>query len=599
MTPDAEGENQPHKSTADALLDRAISYHQAEMLDDAKRLYQEILLLQPDHALATHHLGLIAAQQGIYQAAIKLFRKAVLLDSKQYQFHNNLGKTLRLNGETNEAINCFRKALDINPNFSDACLNLASTLQDQGSLEEAIHYYQRYLSTNPNNTIALFNLGGIYGLKGDLHAAVNTLKKGLAINPDSSEAYNNLGNFLAEQGNLDDAISAYTQAINVNPNNIDAMHNLGFALRQTGKTTEAASIYRQALSIQPDNARIYHALSSTERLTADDKDVIKMQALLKKDGIDQTDKMFLCFALGKAFENSKNYDTSFSYVLTANKIRRGQINYNIEIQKKFIDNLINTFDRTFFSARESYGTDDKMPIFIVGMPRSGTTLVEQILASHPQIHGAGEISDIKNILLKENTKMSGGHFPAMVPALEQHEIKQLAESYLLKIRSLAGNKIRVTNKMPSNFLFIGMIRLMFPRAKIIHCKRNPADTCLSCFKNYFPNSQEFSYDLSELGKYYVLYQKLMAHWHATLPDYIYDINYEDLISDQENQTRRLLDFCELPWHDACLSFHKSKRAIRTVSVEQARKPIYNSSIQGWRHYEKQLEPLLKELNQIK
>jgi len=580
----------------DDLFNQAISLHQAGKLEEAKQLYQKIILAQPDHALVTHHTGLITAQQGFYQEAIELFKQAILLDNKQASFHNNLGKTLRILGKTSEAIDCFHKALEINPGFSDALLNLGNTLKEAGRLEEAIRYYNQFLTIHPDNADAHISLGSALRLHGNLDASINSLKKGLAINPESSVGYNNLGNVLGEQGKLNDAISAYTKAININPGNVDAIYNLGFSLRQTGRTDDAIKAYRQALTIKPDNALIYQALTAAGKFTVQDDDIKKMQVLLNNDTTSQTDRMLLCFALGKAFEDLKEYNTSFDYILTANKIKRDSLNYDLNVDKNFMQSLIKIFDKTFFANRASYGINDKMPVFILGMPRSGTTLAEQILSSHPQVFGAGEISDIVNIILNENPKITGKTFPEIIPTLEKNEVRHLAETYLTKIRSLAENEILVSNKMPSNFLFIGMIRLMFPGAKIIHCKRDPADTCLSCFKNYFPNGQEFSYDLSELGKYYTFYQQLMNHWHATLPGYIYDLNYEDLIIDQENQTQRLLHFCELPWDDACLSFHNSSRAIRTVSIEQARKPIYKSSIQGWKRYKNQLAPLLKELS---
>ena len=595
MNSDSQDDTRPIKEIIDELFRQAVSLHHAEKYTDAIEVYHKILHLQPNHATVLYHLGLISAQTGHYNDAVNLFRRAIAIDANQPSFYYNLGKVLRILDKPNDAISCFHKVIEINPDFHDIHLHLAKALNDTRNLDDSIRHYRIFLSRYPDNADALINFGVTLREHGNLDASIDNIKKGLEIIPESSEGFNNLGNSFLEKGDNEDAITAFRKAISIDPNNVIAIYNLGITFQRLGNKPDAIDAFRRVLALQPDNVIAYRQLAISKTFTELDNDIQSMQVLLNKEGMSQSEKMILYFALGKAFENLKEYEKSFDYILTANKIRRSELSYDLDVDRKFINSLIDIFDQDFFNNRLSYGNDSDMPIFIVGMPRSGTTLIEQILANHPLIHGAGEINDIKNILLNENKKISANNFPGNAPQLEQHEVNGLADIYLARIRKLAAGHKRVTNKMPSNFLFIGMIRIMFPKAIIIHCTRNPADTCLSCFQNYFPNSQEFSYELTELGKYYNLYKKLMTHWHSVLPGYIYDINYEDLIADQKYWTRCLLQFCHLPWDDACLSFHDSTRPVKTLSIDQVRQPIYRSSINKWTHYKNQLAPLLAEL----
>jgi len=278
-----------------------------------------------------------------------------------------------------------------------------------------------------------------------------------------------------------------------------------------------------------------------------------------------------------------------------NELKRNTYTYNIFETRDFFNGLKNVFDDKLFSKHVDTGYGENTPIFIVGMPRSGSSLLEQILASHSLVYGAGELKYLSQIVIHSSAKIAGIKFPYCAAKLSPDNFEILGAEYSKRLRQYSGAVKYITDKELHNFLYIGMIRLTLPNAKIIHCKRNPVDTCLSIFKTYFAGVHKYAYDLSELGEYYKLYQDLMEHWYKILPGYIFDIQYEDLVGDQEGETRKLLDYCELPWDEACLSFHRTIRPVRTASAEQVRRPIYNSSVGLWRRYEKHLSPLLSAL----
>ena len=306
----------------------------------------------------------------------------------------------------------------------------------------------------------------------------------------------------------------------------------------------------------------------------------------------------LNFALGKAFDDLGEGEEAFKCYIEGNRLYRKTLSFNIADEKKLFLRFKKMFDRDFFKKREGFGCSDSTPIFILGMPRSGSTLIEQILSSHPDIFGAGELSFTRRIV---QTKMSS-NLDSMIPytasRLKIDDVAKMGNEYVTRIRKLAPKAKFITDKMPANFLFIGMIKLMLPNAKIIHSVRSPEDTCLSIFKQNFIGTHDYAYDMTELGQYYRLYSDIMNHWHTQFPGVIYDIKYEHLIANQEDETRKLLKFCNVEWDDNCLNFHKTARDVHTASNVQVRQSIYSSSVAGWRRYEKQLQPLTNALGDL-
>ena len=317
----------------------------------------------------------------------------------------------------------------------------------------------------------------------------------------------------------------------------------------------------------------------------------------KTDGLSKTDRLQLDFALGKAYADLKDHARSFARLRSGNAAKRATVSYDESAALAFFDRIKAVFTPALIRAQSGGGDPSAMSIFVIGMPRSGTTLVEQILASHPTVHGAGELKTLNDIV--HNVHDPAGNpapFPEFVPALDGDSLRQIGLHYIATVRQLSHHGERITDKMPSNYYFAGLIHLALPNAKIVHCVRDPVDTCVSCFSKLFSGEQVHTYDLGELGRYYRRYERLMAHWRRVLPaGRLLDVRYEDVVADLEGQARRLLAHCGLEWDDRCLSFHQTDRPVRTASATQVRRPIYNSAVGRWRVYEKELGPLLKAL----
>jgi tetratricopeptide (TPR) repeat protein len=411
------------------------------------------------------------------------------------------------------------------------------------------------------------------------------------VDPNNKDAYNNLGAALREQGDLNEAVASIQRALEIDQNYKEGYLNLGLALRARGDLEEAITHIQHALKIDPGYAEAHNALSSLVRHTEFDEQMRTMEALISRRGLADNQKMHLYFGLGKACEDIKEYGKAFGYLMQGNRLKRATVEYTTSDTREFFEKIKNVFSRDFISHHEGVGFRDDTPIFIVGMPRSGTSLAEQILASHPQVFGAGELRVLSSLTTKRCGNESGSTFPECIPDLDFKAFEALGSDYVKAIREYAQTSRHITDKMPHNFIYVGLIKLILPNAKVIHCTRDPMDNCLSIFKNYFGGPHPYAYDMGELGDYYRLYQDLMEHMRQMLPDYMYELRYEELVSDQEKHTRQLLDYCELPWDESCLSFHNTKRTVRTLSATQVRRPMYKDSVQLWRRYETQLEPL--------
>jgi len=328
-----------------------------------------------------------------------------------------------------------------------------------------------------------------------------------------------------------------------------------------------------------------------------DPDILAMEELLDRPDLSAGKSMHLCFALGKAYQDVKNYERAFAYLSKGNQIKRGSINFDLATVQEACDRTIKEFSRELFAQNRAVGFNSELPIFILGMPRSGTTLVEQILASHPQVHGAGELPYLQQ-LAKALSRKLGRPFPEGVGKIDPGSWQGLGKNHVQAMRKIAPRARYITDKMPDNFWRVGTIHLMLPQAKIIHCVRNPADTCLSCYQKLFTQGQEFSYDLQDLGHYYQVYHRLMQHWQAVLPGPILEVRYEDVVANQDGKAREILAFCGIEWDDACLAFYQTDRPVMTASTAQVRQPIYTTSVERWRRYERQLAPLLEALGPL-
>jgi len=617
------------------MFEDAVRHQQAGRLDDAAAGYRRILSLQPDLANAHNNLGGALAALGSTVEATACYERAIALNPDQADAHYNLGNAFRTLGRRDDAAECYRRAIFLRPDFARTWNNLGIVLHERGQIDDAVMHYERALDLDPDYADAHNNLGLALIAGGRVADALTHYERALILNPDHADAHNNvgatlkdwgrlegaiahyrralvlnpghadaqanLGTALNDQGKLDDAIANYRRALALNPNHAIAHQKLGIALKDQGNLDGALEHYRQAIAIRPDYAEAHFNRAQVKSFRRGDPDLAALEALAGRQNLSAHNALYLNFALAKALEDSGDHLRAFEHFRKGNTVRRGQINYDEASVLELFRRISTVFDSRLFDRFKGEGNPSAVPVFVLGMPRSGSTLIEQILASHPRIHGAGELTNLETAARSVlTTGNQPDPYPESVSGLSGGALRQIARSYLDLLPPLAGGKKRITDKMPGNFLMIGLIRLILPNARIIHTVRNPIDTCVSCYSKPFVSGHlDFSYDLGELGRYYRGYSELMAHWRNVLPpDAMLDVAYEDVVDDLEGQARRLIDYCGLPWDDRCLDFHHTSRPVSTASAVQVRQPLFRSSLQRWRKYEAGLGPLLRELKSV-
>jgi hypothetical protein len=371
----------------------------------------------------------------------------------------------------------------------------------------------------------------------------------------------------------------------------------GSILAEVGAMTEAMAEFRRAVALAPERPEFSYYVAQLAKVRPGDDALRALEATLPRvASLASRDQCLLHFALAKAYDDIGERDRGFDHLLRGNAIKRAEADYDEAATLGAMAHLPRFFTAALLAARGDLGDPSTIPVFILGMPRSGTTLVEQTLASHPAVFGAGERSDLSQAIGRLSVERRGAADATTFATMTGEEFRRIGATYVAALRSLAPDAARITDKMPGNFLFIGLIRLILPNARIIHVLRDPVDTCLSCFSKLFMGEQAFSYDLAELGRYYRAYQRLMAHWRAVLPaGAMLEVEYETLVQDFESQARRLIAYCGLEWDPACLEFYKTSRPVHTASMVQVRQPLYRTSVGRWRPDESVLRPLLDAL----
>lgn len=572
-------------------LQQALSAHQRGDLSEAEQLYHEVLSQTPHSPDANHLFGLLLHQTGRNSSAVERISNAIASQPTIALYHNNLGIALKSMGHLNDAIAAYQEAIRLDPHFADAHFNLGNLFSEQRESMQAIACYKLAIQAKPDHFAALNNLGRELETIDRLNEALAAYQIALRIKPEYPEALNNIGNVLSKQNQLPEATSAYREALRIRPQYPEALDNLGTSYEQQGNLEAAIDCFRQALTVKPDYTEAHRLLAGIKHFTDRlDPDLAQMEQIHARSNLNDQQRMHLSFALGKAYEDLGHYEMAFRFFSDANRIQRATYTFSITAENQHFAALKTIFDLPFFERHKGAGADDTTPIFVLGMPRSGTSLVEHILASHPQVYGAGELKILADILTQGPTSNTAP-FPAWVREVPSATFLDIGREYLEKIRLKEAQALHIVDKMPHNFLYIGMINLILPQATIIHCDRDPIDTCWSIFKNFFSGNHPYAYNLEELGQYYLCYQDLMRHWQTILPGRIYNITYEKLIASQEEETRSLLEHCNLPWHDNCLQFHKAARTVRTASSSQVRQPIYDSSVKKWQRYRNELAPL--------
>ncbi len=450
----------------------------------------------------------------------------------------------------------------------------------------------------PTEVIALAEQ---YSQAGRLTAAAALCRDVLHVQPDCAAALHLLGIVTYQVGDLLGAIELIRRAIAADATNAIYYSNLGEMCRQAGDLDDARAAFSKAIALKPREPVYYLNIVDLTTFTEGDAHLAAMERLAGDlDSLPEASRAELHFALAKAYDDLGKYDEGFRHLVHGNALYRRQIGYDEAQMHNAFERVRTIFDYSLIGAKAGPGCRSRLPVFVVGMPRSGTTLVEQILASHPLVHGAGELADFSRLVQQLQTGPAGvPGYPDCVPSLSSGRLRQLGTTYIEGLRRRAPGALRIIDKMPSHFMYLGLIQLALPRARIIHVTRSPMDTCLSCYSKLFRQGQHFTYDLGELGRYYRHYAELMSYWRGVLPpDRLLEVSYEAVISDLETEARKLVRFCGLPWDPRCIAFHQTHRRVRTASSAQVRRPIYRTSQGRWQAYRDYLGPLIAALGDL-
>jgi tetratricopeptide (TPR) repeat protein len=453
--------------------------------------------------------------------------------------------------------------------------------------DEAAAEYQKVLDIDRDNIPACQLLGMLRHKLGQNALAEPLLAKVVKAFPRKADLQCAYGAVLSATGDHRKSSVYYRKALEIDPDYLIAQYNLGQELMYLGETEAAIAGYRRALEISPLCAPAYQQLARLCKFVEYNEDVHIMEQLYEQ--FEGDDRVLLAFGLSVVHRKLGNFERSFDYLLKGNSLHRTSLDYSTARTEATFNEMRQAFNAEILARPVEPTQRELTPIFIIGMPRSGTSLAEQILASHSAVHGCGELKNLT--ILHKNSFSESGSLVDQVANLSPGRRREMAQQYLDEIALMAKGKRYATDKMPHNFLLVGMIADLFPNARIIHCERNPMDTCFSIFTNLFTGVHSYAYQLDELGHYHLLYQQLMAHWYEVLPGRIYTLNYERMVADTEGEVRKLLDFCELPFEAGCLTFFENERAVVTASNTQIRQPIYTSSVEGWRKFEQGLAPL--------
>lgn len=545
-----------------ARLESGIALQRKGRLAEAEAVYQEILRGCPDDAPALHYMGLVKYQSGNFEAAEGLMARSLDLDPSCANTWSDLGTVKLGSGKPEESVRHFARALELNDRHTDAMNNMAAAFKQLHRFDEAAIVLRRLAQ----------------------------------LRPDSAAVMHSLADTLYNADAIDQSLAAYHEAIRLDPKSQEARLGMAETCEATGRFKQAKAQYLAVLRRDPDNAAALAKILQLREGEADGKWARQAAELAERPDTDAAVKMRLNIGLAYHYDRTGAYELAFQHLKLARDEQARRHPFDSNGYTSAIDTLIDVLTKDFYESAQTSGISSIRPIFIVGMPRSGTTLTEQILASHSQVAAGGELAALPAASHRV-LELSAQHrpYPFGLLALSQGSLATLARDYLEHLDKIDATAGRVTDKLPFNFMHLGLIPLLFPNATIVHCRRDPLDNCMSCYFTSFAEEIQFTNDLDRLGRYYADYHRLMEHWKGAFPMRIFDLHYEDLVSNTEVAIRHLLDHCKLEWEDACLHFYLTERGIRTPSRWQVRQPIYGNSVARWRNYQERLEPLKRAL----
>ena len=592
------------QNDAPARINLGNALRELDRPQEALVAYREAVRCAPSYAQAHSNLGqaLLELDKDRLDEAERHCRRAVELLPQFAEAHNNLGNVLREQGNLAEAMVCYQRAIRQNPSLAMAYNNMGQALQEDDKLLAAIAWYQQAVDLEPNNTRILCNLASAYEEQENHNAALQQYEKALQIDSECVLAHRGIGDVLRELDRVDEAVIHFRRALEQQPDFAPIHNQLGHALAELGQLDESLHYYRQALKIDPELAGAHANLALALRGDLPDDDVSAIRQLLadlptvNPRRIDDRGAT-LHLALAQVLDGKGDYDAAAGHLRQGNlmrlrSLRRRGKEYDPDEHSRFVDQLLATFTPEWLSSVAGVGNDSPVPTFIIGMPRSGTTLTEQILASHPRVFGAGELRLTRESFESLPHVIGCNALPIeCVPHLAGEMIRQVAQTHLDCLISRDNQAARVVDKMPDNYLYVGLIVTLFPRARIIHCRRDVRDVATSCWITNFAKIR-WACDLEHIARRVLDYQRVMAHWRKVLPGRLLEIDYEETVADQEKISRQLIDWIGLEWDPACLAFHETHRPVRTASMTQVRQPIHSRSVARWKRYETALEPLL-------
>jgi len=560
---------------------------------DARKAYEQAMRLDPTHA--TIHDKIDRARQLESQIAEQMPAvRQQPTPNRGMPFAAEISKALQLerDGDPKSAEMIYRDILTKDPDHVEAARLLAKIAVTNKRYRDAEVFLKRALSKAPDYLRALVDLANVQRELDKFDDAVASAGRVVQLSPDRAESHMIYAGAIGMAGDHEKAIRAYEKALEIAPDKAGAMCAMAHHQKTIGLEAEAIASYRQAIATKSDHAEAYWSLANLKTFRFEDDEFDAMEVLLDRNDLPDESKSQIHNALGLEFESRRDFGHAFSHFEKCNSIRRHSESYDpIEIESTY-GRMIALFDKDFLEKIDGAAPADVTPIFIVGLPRSGSTLIEQILASHSQVDGTHELGDLSRVVQGARSKKRREQFPQQLANLATKEWAAIGTNYLERTKIFRGDAPNFIDKNPNNFVYAGILKLAMPNAKIIDARRHPLDSCFGSYKQLFASGQPFSYDLTELGEYYLQYRRLMDHWHDVLPDFVLEVNYEAVVADLDSQVRRILDFCGLPFEDACLRFHETERAIKTASSQQVRQPIYSSSVNLWRNYESQLEILV-------
>lgn len=487
-----------------------------------------------------------------------------------------------------DAVGRLRDVLAIDPGHAFAHNRLGAAFVSLGRYPDAEREFRRAIELDPKLAKPHFNLGIVLFWKGELEAAEAAYLRAVELDPKNVEALVSLGMTLGTVGRLGEARSCLERALSLKPQNVSTFCSLGWLASVEGRFEEAETLFRRALEIDPRSSFAWAPIAGLRRMTPADRDWLEGVTRLIEAGVPPLEEASLQFALGKYFDDVGEYAPAFRHYQRGNELHRRLAKpYDQAARTAFVDDMRGVYTRLRLGQRQPGANDSQRPVFVVGMMRSGTSLVEQIIASHPRATGVGELAFWPNVLYKHERELRSDVPDAVVT-------KELADSYLRTLAQRSQDALRVVDKSNFNVDCLGLIHLVFPNARIVYVRRDPVDTCLSCYFAQFANTLNFTTDLADLAHYYREHHRLMMHWRSALPaGTILEVPYEDLVAEQASWSRRIIEFIGLEWDARCLEFHKTERPVLTASTWQVRQPVYARSLQRWRNYERHIGPLLE------